>query len=151
MTSIQTETALLQTRAETLAAIETVTQAEKDAGKIAQNLCKSSIPAFERVRATAEIELNSPGGLSELVSDNYHNMLSGIESQFGEGYSVLYEDDNHHYEDWFNGVLQSAKIHTWSRIASGIEPSGYPEPPAFGGGATEGGGGGKTKWPPGPC
>lgn len=147
MTKIQEETEAMKVAAETLAALTTVTSAEKEAGKMAKNLAQVTIPAFERVRAQAQEELESPGGLSDFISDNYHVMLSGIESQWGGGYSVLFEDDDVQAEDWLNGLRQAAKIHTLSRIASGIEPSGYPDPPA----ATEGGGGGKTKWPPLPC
>lgn len=143
MTKIQDETTLLQIRADELAALPTVTQAEKEAAKIAKTLAQVAIPAFERVRATAEIELATPGGLSDLISDSYHTMLGEIESKWGEGYSALLEDDNGLAEDWLNGIKQTSKIHTLSRIASGIEPSGYPEPPAV-----PEGHGSKTKWPP---
>jgi len=147
MTKIQEETAAMQVAAEVLAALKSETEAEKEACKIAKSLANTLIPAFERVRATAQEELESPGGLSDLISDNYHDLLSGLEATWSVGFSVLFEDDNELSENWLNGIRQGSKIHTLSRIASGIEPSGYPEPPA----ATEGGGGGKTKWPPLPC
>jgi len=143
MTKIQQETVLMRIRAEELAALPSEMPVEKGANKIAKNLAQVTIPAFERVREQAELELATPGGLSDETSDNYHNALSGIESQWGEGFSELNEDDNGLSPDWFNGILQAAKIHTLSRIASSIEPSGYPDPPAV-----PEGHGSKTKWPP---
>ena len=143
MTTIQQETALMKVRAETLAALVAVTPAEKEANRIARNLAQVAIPAFERVREQAELELATPGGLSDETSDSYHSSLNGIESRWGEGFSELLEDDNGLSTDWFNGILRAAKIHTWSRIASGEEPSGYPESPIM-----PEGHGGKTPWPP---
>jgi len=145
MSKIQEETEAMLVAAEILTAAKATSFAGKEAEKIAKRLAHVEIPAFERVRQTAEEELAMPGGLSDLISESYHSALSGIESKWGEGYSALQEDDNGLAVEWFSGILQAAKIHTLSRIASGEEPSGYPEPSPS---PESHGGGGKTKWPP---
>ena len=83
MTKIQEETEAMLVAAEILAAAKATSFAEKEAERIAKRLAHVEIPAFERVRQTAEEELAAPGGLSDLISENYHTALSAIESKWG--------------------------------------------------------------------